>query len=154
MVTSLDKVDVVFVVLGWAGGIISAELANTVKKVVAIERGDMKKTSDYTGVKDELRFTNRFEMMQDLAYETITSRSTLDDVALPVRTRDEMMAGTDLGGGSVHWAGSSYRYWPYEFGMYRKTIEKYGKDNKPEGMREQDWVITYDELDKYYGRCE
>src|SRR5690625_7460923 len=122
MATSLDKVDVVIVGLGWAGGIISAEITKTGTKVVALERGDMKKTSDYTGVKDELRFTNRFEMMQDLAYETITSRSTLDDVALPVRTRDEMMAGTDLGGGSVHWAGSSYRYWPYDFEIYRKTI--------------------------------
>src|SRR5690625_233818 len=107
MVKKLDKVDVVVVGTGWAGGIISAELAKTGKKVVALERGEQRDTADYTGVKDELRYTNRFEMMQDLSHETMTSRRTMDETALPVRTRDEMMAGTDMGGGSVHWAGAT-----------------------------------------------
>src|SRR5699024_4716062 len=154
MATKLDKVDVVVIGTGWAGGIISAELAKTGKKVVALERGEMKNTSDYTGVKDELRFTNRFEMMQDLSYETITSRNNIDEEALPVRTRDEMMAGTDLGGGSVHWAGSSYRYWPYDFEIYSQTVKRYGKNKIPNGMTIQDWGITYDEMEKYYDRFE
>src|SRR5699024_8519057 len=115
MAIKLDKVDVVVVGMGWAGGIISAELAKAGKRVVALERGEDRVAADYTDVKDELRFTNRFEMMQNLSHETITSRSEIDDLALPVRTRDEMMAGTDLGGGSVHWAGSTYRWWPYDF---------------------------------------
>lgn len=41
-------------------------------------------------------------MMQNLSHETITSGNTLDEAALPVRTRDEFMAGTDLGGGGMH----------------------------------------------------
>ena len=154
MATKLDKVDVVVVGVGWAGGVISAEMAKAGKKVVALERGEHAKLEDYTGVKDELRFTNRFEMMQDLSHETITSRNTLDEEALPVRTRDEMMAGTDLGGGSVHWAGSTYRYWPYDFEIYSKTVEKYGKDKIPKGMHLQDWGITYDEMEKYYDKWE
>lgn len=154
MATKLDKVDVVIVGVGWAGGIISAEMAKAGKKVVALERGQHAKLEDYTGVKDELRFTNRFEMMQDLSHETITSRNNPDEEALPVRTRDEMMVGTDLGGGSVHWAGSTYRYWPYDFEMYSKTVEKYGKDKIPEGMHLQDWGITYDEMEKYYDKWE
>lgn len=154
MVTKLDKVDAVIVGVGWAGGIISAELAKTGKKVVALERGEYAKQEDYVGVKDELRYTNRFQMMQNLAHETITSRNTTDEEALPVRTRDEMMAGTDLGGGSVHWAGSTYRYWPYDFEILSKTIERYGKDKIPKGMTIQDWGITYDELEKYYDRFE
>src|SRR5699024_10574135 len=124
--TKLDKVDVVVGGVGWAGGVISAEMAKAGKKVVALERGEHAKMEEYTSIKDELRFTNRFEMIQDLSHETITSRNTLDEEALPIRTRDEMMAGTDLGGGSVHWAGSTYRYWPYDFEIYSKTVEKYG----------------------------
>lgn len=154
MATKLDKVEVVIVGAGWAGGIISAEMAKAGKKVVTLERGEYAKLEDYTGVKDELRFTNRFQMMQDLSHETITSRTTSDEVALPVRTRDEMMAGTDLGGGSVHWAGSTYRYWPFDFEIYSKTVERYGKDKIPKDMTIQDWGITYDEMEKYYDRFE
>lgn len=154
MIKKLDKVDVVVVGAGWAGGIISAELAKAGKKVVTLERGEDRELADYTGVKDELRFTNRFEMMQDLSHETTTSRNTLDEVALPVRTRDEMMTGTDAGGGSVHWAGSTYRWWPYDFEIRSKTIERYGIAKIPDGMTIQDWGITYDEMEKYYDRWE
>lgn len=154
MATKLDKVDVVIVGVGWAGGIISAEMAKAGKKVVALERGDQKERDDYTGVKDELRFTNRYQMMQDLAHETVTSRNNLDEKALPVRTRDEMMAGTDLGGGSVHWAGATYRYWPYEFEIRKQTIDRYGKDKIPEDMNLQDWGITYEEMEEYYDQFE
>jgi len=154
MAIKLDKVDVVIVGTGWAGGILSAELAKAGRKVVALERGEMKNVADYRGVKDELRFTNRFEMMQNLSFETITSRNTTDEIALPVRTRDEMMAGTDLGGGSVHWAGSSYRYWPYDFEIYSETVKRYGEDKIPDGMTIQDWGITYDDFEKYYDRFE
>src|SRR5690625_5886038 len=154
MAKELDKVDVVVVGTGWAGGIISAELAKAGKKVVALERGEEKQQSDYTGVKDELRFTDRFEMMQNLSHETITSRNTMDDIALPVRTRDEMMAGTDLGGGSVHWAGATYRWLPYDFEIYSQTVERYGKNKIPDGMTIQDWGITYDEMERYYDKWE
>ena len=154
MAKKLDKVDVVIVGVGWAGGIISAEIAKAGKKVVALERGEHAEQADYTGVKDELRFTNRFQMMQDLSHETITSRNYQDEDALPVRTRDEMMAGTDLGGGSVHWAGSTYRYWPYDFEIYSKTVERYGKDKIPKDMTIQDWGLTYDDMEKYYDLFE
>ncbi|GGJ94039.1 GMC family oxidoreductase [Lentibacillus kapialis] len=154
MAKKLDKVDVVVVGTGWAGGVISAELAKAGKKVVAMERGDKKNIEDYTGVKDELRFMNRYQMMQDLSHETITSRNTMDEQALPVRTRDEMMAGTDTGGGGVHWAGAVYRYTPYDFEIYSKTVDRYGKDKIPDGMTIQDWGITYDEMETYYDRFE
>lgn len=154
MVIKLDKVDVVVVGTGWAGGVVSAELAKAGYKVVALERGKNQTRDDYIGVKDELRYTNRYEMMQNLSSETITSRNNLDEVALPVRTRKEMMAGTDLGGGSVHWAGASYRWKPYDFEIRSQTIERYGKDKIPPGMTIQDWGITYKEMEKYYDRWE
>lgn len=150
----MDKVDVVIVGSGWAGGIVSAELAKAGYKVVTLERGENRKTADYTGVKDELRYTNRFEMMQNLSHETITSRNETGEKALPVRTQDEMMAGTDLGGGGVHWAGASYRYTPYDFEVHSKTVDKYGEKKIPEDMTIQDWGITYDEMEKYYDKFE
>ncbi|GAA0441758.1 GMC family oxidoreductase [Lentibacillus halophilus] len=154
MAKKLDKVDVVIVGVGWSGGIISAEMAKAGKKVVALERGDHKERSDYIGVKDELRFDNRYQIMQNLSGETITSRNNLDETALPVRTRTNMQVGTDLGGGSVHWAGATYRYWPYEFEIRSKTIERYGKDKIPEDMNLQDWGITYEEMETYYDKWE
>lgn len=154
MVKKLDKVDVVIVGSGWAGGTMAAELGKAGKKVVVLERGAFRETQDYVGVKDELRYTNRFEMMQDLKHETITSRNTLDEAALPVRTQDEMMVGTDSGGGSVHWAGATYRWLPYDFEIYSKTIDRYGKDKIPDGMMIQDWGITYDEMEPYYDKWE
>src|SRR5699024_11494409 len=133
------RVDVVCVVAGWAGGIVIAEMATVGKKVVALERGDHKNTEAYIVVKYELSYTHRFQMMQNLKHETVTSRNNMDETALPVRTKDEMMAGTDLGGGSVHWAGATYRFWPYEFEIRSKTIERYGKDKIPKDMNLQDW---------------
>ncbi|WP_210469905.1 GMC family oxidoreductase [Sporosarcina sp. 6E9] len=154
MVVKLDKVDVVVVGTGWAGGVVSAELSKAGYKVVALERGKNITRSDYIGVKDELRYTNRYEMMQNLSTETITSRNYIDEVALPVRTRKEVMVGTDLGGGSVHWAGATYRWKPYDFEIRSKTIERYGKDKIPKDMTIRDWGITYDEMEKYYDQWE
>lgn len=154
MARKMKKVDVVVVGSGWAGGTVSAELAKAGYQVVTLERGKKVDRQDYVGVKDELRYTNRFDMMQNLSPETITSRVTLEDTALPVRTRKEMMAGTDLGGGSVHWAGATYRWRPYDFEIKSKTIERYGKAKIPEGMTIQDWGITYDEMEPYYDRWE
>lgn len=154
MARKLDKVDVVVVGSGWAGGVVSAELAKSGHKVVMLERGKHQDRSNFLGVKDELRYTNRYEMMQNLSPETITSRETLEDTALPVRTRAEMMAGTNLGGGSVHWAGATYRWRPYDFEIKSKTVDRYGESKIPDGMTIQDWGITYDEMEPYYDRWE
>src|SRR5699024_7272378 len=114
MAKQLDKVDVVVVGVGWAGGIISAEMAKAGKDDVALERGEYKNRSDYIGVKDELSFDNRYEIMQNLSGDTIRSRNEKDERALPVRTRSYMQVGAYLCGASVYWVGASYRYWSYE----------------------------------------
>lgn len=154
MAKKLDKVDAVVVGTGWAGGVVAAELTKAGYNVVGLERGAEKSTQDYVGAKDELRYVNRKEMMLDLNMETITSRNSAKEDALPVRTRDEMMLGTNLGGASVHWSGATYRYMPYDFEIYSKTVEKYGKDKIPKGMTIQDWGITYDEMQEYYDQWE
>lgn len=154
MVKKLEKVDAVVVGTGWAGGVIAAELTKSGHNVVGLERGAEKSMVDYIGAKDELRYFSRKEMMLNLNLETITSRKNSNEDALPVRTQDEMMLGTNLGGASVHWAGATYRYMPYDFEIYTKTVEKYGKSKIPTGMTLQDWGITYDEMQKYYDQWE
>ena len=150
MPEELDSVDVVVVGTGWAGGVVSAELAKAGKNVVALEKGDEKVRSDYIGVKDELRFDNRYDIMQNLKGDTVTSRNETDETALPIRSPQTMQIGIDTGGASVHWAGATYRYWPYEFEMRSQTIERYGEDKIPDEMNLQDWGITYEEMEPYY----
>lgn len=154
MAEKLDKVDVVVVGSGWAGGVICAELAKVGKKVVCLERGEDKEIKDYVHVKDELRFSTRYEMMHNLSKETITSRHKRDITALPVRTQSQILIGDDVGGGSVHWAGASFRFFPYDFEIHSQTVDKYGEDKIPEDMTIQDWGITYEELESYYEKYE
>ncbi|AXF55935.1 GMC family oxidoreductase [Salicibibacter kimchii] len=154
MPEQLDKVDVVVVGSGWAGGIVSAEMAKEGYEVVCLERGEEKAVEDYVHVKDELRFTSRHEMMQDLSSETVTSRHKRDITALPVRTQDDMNVGNDVGGGSVHWSGATFRFLPYDFEIYSQTVDRYGEEKIPEGMTIQDWGISYDEMEPYYDQYE
>lgn len=54
MATKLPRVPVVIVGMGWAGGIIAAELTKAGIKVVGLERGKSRQTSDYYMVHDEV----------------------------------------------------------------------------------------------------
>lgn len=152
MAKTLDEVDVVIVGTGWAGAIPAAELAKKGYKVVGLERGKDRETKDFIGAKDELRYENRNEMLQDLTKETLTLRNELDETAQPIRNGGPL--GQDTGGTGVHWNGWSYRWKPYDFEIYSKTVEKYGKDRIPKDMTIQDWGITYDEMEPYYDRFE
>ncbi|MGO4547632.1 GMC family oxidoreductase [Paenibacillus sp. 2TAB23] len=154
MAKTLPKTDVVIVGVGWAGGIIAAELTKSGLNVVGLERGKERKTEDYFMVHDELRYGLRYEMMQDLSKETITFRSNEKTRALPMRQYGSFLIGDGLGGAGVHWNGQTYRFLPYDFEIRSKTIEKYGKNKIPAGMTIQDWGITYDEIEPYYDKFE
>ncbi|AXF57004.1 GMC family oxidoreductase [Salicibibacter kimchii] len=155
MATEMDKVDVVIVGSGWAGGIVAAELSKEGYRVVGLERGKDQKMEDFIGAKDELRYSSRHGMFQDLTKETITTRNTENEDALPIRSNStNSINGTDTGGSGVHWDGATYRWWPYDFEAYSKTVEQYGEDKIPEGMTLQDWGITYNELEPYYDKFE
>lgn len=154
MAKKLDKVDVVTVGVGWTGGIVAAELTKAGYKVVGLERGEDRGTKDYLHVHDELKYSFRREMTQDLSDETITFRNNLDENAAPVRSRSLMTIGTGVGGGGAHWSAQTHRYFPYDFEIRSKTIKKYGKDKIPKDMTLQDWGITYDEIEPYYDKME
>lgn len=126
MVTKLPKVPVVVVGMGWAGGIVSAELTKAGISVVGLERGKDRTTADYTMGHDELRYQHRQELMQDLSKETITYRNTLSGKALPMRHYGTFIVGDGVGGAGSHWNGQTYRFLPYDFEIRTKTIERYG----------------------------
>ena len=55
---------------------------------------------------DELRYSVRKGLMQDLTKETVTLRHTVRDTALPMRRWGSFLLGTGLGGSMVHWRES------------------------------------------------
>jgi gluconate 2-dehydrogenase alpha chain len=154
MAKTLPKVDVVIAGVGWAGGIIASELTKSGLTVVGLEKGKERKTEDYFMVHDELRYSVRYEMMQDLSKETLTFRSNEKIRPLPMRQYGSFLLGEGLGGSGVHWNGQTFRFLPYDFQIRSKTIERYGKGKIPADMTIQDWGITYEELEPYYDKFE
>ncbi|TWT24739.1 GMC family oxidoreductase [Planomicrobium sp. CPCC 101110] len=154
MATTLDKVDVVTVGVGWTGGIIAAECAKENLKVVGLERGRERSTSDFSIVHDEYRYAIRYELMQDLSRETITFRNSRKQRALPMRQMGSFLIGEGLGGSGTHWNGQNWRFLPYDFEIKSMTEEKYGKNKLSADYTLQDWGITYDELEPYFMKFE
>lgn len=154
MVTVLPKVDIVTTGMGWTGGIVAAELTKAGFNVVGIERGEERFVEDYLMGHDELKYNIRKELMQKLNKDTLTFRNTSDQVAKPVRDEGALVVGTGTGGGGAHWGAQTYRYFPYDFEIRSKTIERYGESKIPENMLIQDWGITFDEIEPYYTKFE
>ncbi|MFS0690610.1 GMC family oxidoreductase [Sporosarcina sp. 179-K 8C2 HS] len=154
MAKTLDKVDVVVVGVGWAGGIIAAECAKAGLKVRGLERGKSRGTADYLMVHDEYRYAIRYELMQDLSKETITFRNHRKMRALPMRQMGSFLLGEGLGGAGTHWNGHTFRFLPYDFQIKTMTEKKYGKNKLSKDYLLQDWGVTYDELEPYFDKYE
>lgn len=154
MAEILNKVDVVTIGVGWTGGIVAAELSKQGHKVVGLERGGDRNTSDFSLKYDELRYALRYELMQDLSRETLTFRNNIKQRALPMRQYGSFLLGNGVGGAGVHWNGLLDRFLPYDFEIKSKTIDKYGKKKIPSDVPVQDWGITYDEMEPYYDQFE
>ncbi|MDB5865555.1 MAG: gluconate 2-dehydrogenase [Betaproteobacteria bacterium] len=157
MATKLKEVDVVVVGLGWTGGILAKELAEAGLKVVALERGKMMSTAQDFGVpqvRDELRYVQRHELMQNAAKDTLTIRNNPTQDALPMRRLGSFLPGEGVGGSGIHWSGHTWRWTDMEFKVRSMYEERYGKAYIPNDMTIQDWGITYAELEPYYEKFE
>ncbi|MFY3793248.1 GMC family oxidoreductase [Ureibacillus sp. MALMAid1270] len=154
MVTTLEKVDVVTVGVGWTGGIVGAECAKAGLKVRGLERGAKRGTQDYAMVHDEFRYAIRYELFQNLSKETITFRNHRKMNALPMRMMGSFLLGEGLGGAGTHWNGHNWRFLPYDFQIKSMTDEKYGPNKLSSDYNLQDWGITYDELEPYFTKFE
>ena len=101
MATKLKDVDVVVVGLGWTGGILSKELTEAGMKVVALERGNhFNPANDFAipNLRDELRYVQRLDQIQDPAMETLSFRHRPSEEALPMRRMGSFLPGNGVGG--------------------------------------------------------
>jgi gluconate 2-dehydrogenase alpha chain len=148
--------EVVIVGVGWAGGIMAAELTKAGIEVVGLERGPLRGPEDsaYVEKHDELRFTARQDLLQDTAIETWTFRHHGRERALPIRYAGAFTPATGVGGSSGHYGALTARMAPWEFEIYSRVVDRYGAAAIPEGAALHDWGITYQELEPYYDRME
>lgn len=157
MAIKKDKVDAVLVGFGWTGAILGQELTEAGLHVLALERGAMQDTpkdAEYPKVLDELAYSVRGKLFQDLSKETVTIRHGVDDVAVPYRQNGSFLLGTGVGGAGFHWNGMHYRTLPEELELRTRYETRYGKSFIPEGMTIQDFGVTYDELEPYFSKFE
>jgi gluconate 2-dehydrogenase alpha chain len=157
MATRLKEVDAVMVGMGWTGSIMARELTKAGLTVVGLERGeDMSPHENFAlpNVRDELKYTNRLELIQDPALETVTFRHRPTESALPMRRMGSFLPGNSVGGAANHWGGLHWRYHPTDHLTRSHIVQRYGAKVIPEDMTIQDWAMTYDELEPYYEKFE
>ena len=157
MALQLPEVDAVLIGVGLVGTVLGRELTRAGLRVVGLERGNVRATvPDFQGpsMHDELRYSVRKALMQDITKETLTLRHRSSDTALPMRRWGSFLVGTGLGGSMVHWNGQMFRFQDDDFQQRRRTIERYGRRFIPDDVTIQDWGVTAAELEPYFDRFE
>ena len=155
MPQKLKEVDVVIIGVGFAGAVLGKELAAAGLRVVGMERGARRLTvPDFQApqIHDELKYSVRKALMQDVRREAMTFRNSEDQVALPIRNWEAWLPGTGLGGSGTHWNGQLWRYNAAEF-VYKSHLEgRYGKGLIDPDLRIKDFGVRYEEIETYYYR--
>ncbi|WP_263263054.1 GMC family oxidoreductase [Pseudomonas sp. RIT-PI-S] len=156
MARKLPATDVVVVGLGWAGAIVSHELAAAGLSVIGLERGPWRDTAvdfNIASIADELRYSRRQELMLRNRQNTCTVRNSPSETALPMRVWGSFHPGNGTGGAGNHWAGITFRFQPEEFRLHSHLTERYGKELSPE-LTLQDWGTDWEEMEPFYTRFE
>jgi gluconate 2-dehydrogenase alpha chain len=149
------EVDVVTVGAGWTAGIAAQQLTAAGAEVVSIEKGRAQWTwPDFAHNHDELRFTTRHELMHEIERETWTWRPTTGAPSLPMRQYGSFHPGSNVGGAGVHWSAVMWRFLPSDFDYVSHHLDRYGPGIFPEGHSNQDWPVSYDDLEPHFTRFE
>jgi gluconate 2-dehydrogenase alpha chain len=149
------EVDVVTVGAGWTAGIAAQQLTAAGLEVVSIEKGRAQWTwPDFAHNHDELRFTVRHELMHEIERETWTWRPTPGAPSLPMRQYGSFHPGSNLGGAGVHWSAVMWRFLPTDFAYVSHHLDRYGPGIFPEGHSNQDWPVSYEDLEPHYTQFE
>jgi len=155
--TRKKPVDVVLVGFGWTGAIMAMEMTEAGLNVVALERGDMQDTATaaiYPRVIDELAYSIRGKLFQDLSKETVTFRHRPDDVAVPYRQQGAILLGNGVGGAGFHWNGLTWRPLPSDLKLRSHYTERYGARFIPVDMTIADFPVAYADLEPFFTQFE
>jgi gluconate 2-dehydrogenase alpha chain len=157
MAVRMRPVDVALVGGGLTAAILGKEIAEAGRSVVALERGRMRDTvPDFQspGMHDELKYDVRNALAQDVSVQTVSFRNFPGQRALPMRQLGSFLPGEGAGGGAVHWNGQTWRFQPEWFRLRSWVDERYGPDFLDPDVTIQDWGVTYEELEPFYGHFE
>lgn len=157
MATRLKEVDAVMVGMGWTGAIVARELTKAGLDVVGLERGrDRTPGEDFIlpAVRDEMKYSQRLELMSDNSIDTITFRNRASELALPIRRWGAFLPGEGVGGSGIHWGGLHWRYLPTDFRIRSVIEQRYGTKAIAEDMTIADWPVSYDEIEPYYDKFD
>lgn len=150
---TLPKVDVLIVGLGAAGCIVAKELSTAGLKVVGIDWGPLRRTSDFMWDHDELKYEERQFLLKPIIDEQpMTYRPDASQTAVDSGVPWTISSG--IGGGSIHYGTWNWRMLPHHFKIRSDVIAKYGASALPAGSNIVDWPITYDDLAPYYDKVD
>jgi len=151
-----DEVDVVVVGLGWAGSLMSIELAQAGLKVRALERGEDRNNTDFAYPKpaDQYAYGIRNKIMATPKAAAMTVRHTANDVALPTRKWGAFEPGTGVGGSGLHWTGVLIRPTPTDIKLKTYADQAYKPGILQEDMRIGDYPFTWEEIEPFLDKFD
>jgi gluconate 2-dehydrogenase alpha chain len=151
-----DEVDVVVVGLGWAGSLMSIELAQAGLKVRALERGEDRNNTDFAYPKpaDQYAYGVRNKIMATPKAAAMTVRHTANDVALPTRKWGAFEPGTGVGGSGLHWTGVLIRPTPTDIKLKTYADQAYKPGILQEDMRIGDYPFTWEEIEPFLDKFD
>lgn len=138
----MTDTEVIVIGLGAAGGVVVRELARNDIDTVGIEAGPWPGPND----QDELRNSIRGHLFNTV-HDTPESYREYDDAQDEKTDGKFNLYGRNVGGGTVHYCGVSWRFLPEHFNMASEFGEL-------EDANLADWPIDYDDLALYYRRAE
>src|SRR5258708_9072942 len=120
MARKLKQVHAVLVGMGWTGSIMARELTKAGLSVFGLERGANRAPAQgfaLPGIRDELKYRLRFQLMLDNGTETLTMRHSPDEAALPMRPSGAFPLCAAVAPAATHWNGVPSRNLPSSFAL-------------------------------------
>ena len=150
------EVDVVVCGLGWAGSLMSIELALAGLEVRALERGGDRDYDEFAYPKpaDEYAYAVRNKVFATPAEVAVTVRYNSSQTALPTRKWGAFAPGTGVGGSGLHWTAVLIRPTPTDIKLKTYVDEAYKPGILQDDMRVMDFPFSWEEIEPYYYKFE
>jgi choline dehydrogenase-like flavoprotein len=140
-----EEADFVIVGAGAAGGILAAELSSAGFGVVVLEQGPWRQSHEFHH--DELGYWILGTLTGNPTDDPQTFRKTPEETAEVRSAPPPLVYARGVGGSSVHFTANYWRFRPLDF-RERSLLGPIA------GTGFDDWPLTYEELEPYYGRVD